>query len=176
MDATVAQAAESSGRVLVEPTDIPEVGRFAVLADPQGAVFAAFRSADETSPEWPPRPGGFSWHELATTDHEAAFDFYSRLFGWKRTEAMEMGEAGTYQMYGLADTTLGGMYNKPPEMPGPPHWLCYVMVDDVHAAVERVKEHGGQVLNGPLQVPGGDWIAQCMDPQGGAFAIHSTVQ
>ena len=80
---------------------------------------------------------------------------------------------GIYQMYGWGDITLGGMYNKPLDFPVPPHWLLYVTVDDVHAAVERVKESGGQVLNGPMEVPGGDWVAQCLDPQGASFAIHS---
>jgi len=175
VDATAKKVKDLGGQVLREPDDIPSVGRFAVLADPQGAVFAVYKPQSEppAAAMGPPRPGRFSWHELATTDHEAAFDFYSQLFGWEKTDAMDMGEMGTYQMYGRDERTLGGMFNKPSEMPGPPAWLCYVMIDDVNAGVERVKQHGGQVLNGPMEVPGGDQIAQCMDPQGGAFSIHS---
>lgn len=65
------------------------------------------------------------------------------------------------------------MFNKPAEMPGPPFWLYYIMVPDVKAVVEKIKGLGGQILNGPMEVPGGDLIAQCLDPQGAAFAIHS---
>jgi predicted enzyme related to lactoylglutathione lyase len=172
---TVAKAKELGGMAYVEPTDIPNVGSFAVLGDPQGAVFAVFTSKEEAPDlDKPPASGEFSWHELATTDHESAFDFYADLFGWQKTEAMDMGEAGMYQMYGCGAFPLGGMYNKPAEMPAPPHWLHYIKVEDVHATVDKVKELGGQVLNGPMEVPGGDWIAQCMDPQGAAFAVHSS--
>lgn len=171
---TVAKTTELGGTTYVEPTEIPNVGTFAVLADPQGAVFAVFTSTEDApGHDSPPTTGEFSWHELATTDHEAAFDFYAELFGWQKTEAMDMGEAGIYQMYGAGSFPLGGMYNKPAEMPAPPHWLYYIMVDDVNATVEKVKQLGGQVLNGPMEVPGGDVIAQCMDPQGAAFAVHS---
>lgn len=176
VDATVGRASELGGSVLVPPTDLPDVGRFAVLADPQGAVFAVFApGAEHPMPAGPRQSGDFSWHELATTDHEAAFDFYHDLFGWEKAEAMDMGEAGIYQMYGSPESEhpLGGMFNKPTEMPGPPAWLCYTTVADVTPTSERVKELGGQVLNGPMEVPGGDMIATCMDPQGAMFALHS---
>jgi predicted enzyme related to lactoylglutathione lyase len=174
--ATLARATELGGTVYVPPTDIPDVGQFAVLADPQGAVFAVFKPAGEhPTPPGPGQNGDFSWHELATTDYEAAFTFYQDLFGWEKTDAMDMGEAGMYQMYGLpgSEHPLGGMFSKPPEMPGPAAWLCYTTVADVTPASERVKELGGQVLNGPMEVPGGDMIAACMDPQGAMFALHS---
>ena len=83
-----------------------------------------------------------------------------------------MGEAGIYQLYGLGGPPMGGMFNKFDEMPGPPMWLFYISVDDVTAAVEKVKELGGQVVNGPIEVPGGDFIAQCLDPQGALFAVQ----
>jgi uncharacterized protein len=173
-DATAREVEAKGGKVLVPPMDIPTVGRFAVLADPQGAVFAAFKPAQEpAAAEASPRLGDISWHELATTDPEAAFSFYAALFGWKKTEAMDMGPMGTYQMYGRpGGPTLGGIFKKPAEMPAPPHWLLYAMVDDVHRVIEVVKKRGGQVLNGPMEVPGGGWIAQCLDPQGAAFALH----
>jgi predicted enzyme related to lactoylglutathione lyase len=177
VNATVAKVTGLGGSVLVPPTDIPNAGAFAVLTDPQGAAFAVYHSTEETpGTEGPLQVGEFSWHELATTDHEAAFDFYATLFGWEKTDAADMGEAGVYQMYGIGGASLGGMFNKTPEMPGPPCWLFYTKVDDIHKAVEKVKGLGGQVLNGPTEVPGGDMIAQCMDPQGAAFAIHSSKQ
>jgi predicted enzyme related to lactoylglutathione lyase len=174
--ATAARAAELGGTVLVPATDIPGAGRFTVLQDPQEAVFAAYQPAETGTVEEPQerQPGRFSWHELATTDWEAAFAFYSELFGWHKDEAMDMGPAGTYQLYGTAGGAgpLGGMFNKPAAMPVS-MWMYYVFVDDVQAAVNRVTELGGTLLNGPMEVPGGEWIAQCLDPQGAAFALHS---
>jgi predicted enzyme related to lactoylglutathione lyase len=175
--ATVSRATELGGKILVQPTEVPGAGRFAVLQDPQGAVFAAYTPGEaQSEPEGPPQIGQFSWHELATSDHGAAFVFYHDLFGWDETESMDMGEAGVYQMYGCggSEASLGGMFNKPAEMPGPPAWLFYIKVADVNAAVDKVKELGGRVLNGPMEVPGGDLIAQCMDPQGAVFAVHSS--
>ncbi|HJU65497.1 MAG TPA: VOC family protein [Gemmatimonadaceae bacterium] len=173
-DATAEKAKKLGARVNVPPTDIPNVGRFAVLADPQGAVFAIVKEL--TPPERDdslPERGQVSWHELMTTDHTAAFDFYSKLFGWQKTTAMDMGEMGTYQMYGTGKLELGGMFNLPPGMPAPPNWLIYVKVPDADKAAARVKESGGQVMNGPMDIPGGGRIAQCLDPQGAAFAVHS---
>lgn len=173
--ATCAKAEKLGGKVMHGPTDIPTVGTFAVLTDPQGAVFAVFASStDAPGSDEAPKKGEFSWHELATTDHEAAWEFYSGLFNWQKTDAMDMGEGGMYQMFGRGAHPLGGMFNKPAEMPGPPNWLPYIMVDDVNASVEQIKKLGGQILNGPMEVPGGDLVAQCMDPQGAVFAVHST--
>lgn len=173
VDATVARATELGGSVMVPPMDIPTAGRFAVLADPQGSVFAAFTAQNETpGHDGPPALGEFSWHELATTDPEGAFTFYSDLFGWNKTEAMDMGPAGVYQMYGRGPMPLGGIFRKPDEMPMSA-WLLYAMVDDVEAGAERATANGGTILNGPMEVPGGDTIVQCMDPQGALFALHA---
>lgn len=173
--ASASRVAELGGSVLHGPVDIPNSGSFAVLADPQGAVFAIYQSAEDKPAEASsPEIGGFSWHELATSDYKSAFSFYSDLFGWKPGEAMDMGEAGIYQLYGAGGDPLGGMFNKPNEMPGPPMWLYYVKVGDVNEVVKKVAELGGQVINGPMEVPGGDLIVQCLDPQGALFAIHSS--
>ena len=173
VDATIARAQELGGKVMAPPRDIPTVGRFAVLADPQGAFIAPYTPQNE-QPEADGMPplGDFSWHELATTDHEAAFAFYSDLFGWEKTNAMDMGPAGVYQMYGRNGQTLGGMYNKAAGTPGSPAWLHYARVADVNVSAEKTKALGGQVINGPMEVPGGDWIVMGIDPQGGPFAVH----
>ena len=167
VDEIVQQAESLGAKVFVKPQDIPDVGRFAILADPQGAVFSAFASSNPPQPEEDPKVGEFSWHELATTDFEAGFRFYQTLFGWEKREDHDMGPMGVYRLFGRNGKEIGGMFNKPPEMASvPPHWLPYVMVDAASALVERVKANGGQVLNGPMEVPGGTWIAQCLDPQG----------
>ncbi|MGE5232025.1 MAG: VOC family protein [Deltaproteobacteria bacterium] len=173
VDATVADAARLGGRVLKPATDIPEVGRFAILADPQSAVFAAFTPLSPMAQSDTPQVGGFSWHELATTDPAAAFGFYQTLFGWEKTDAMDMGPNGVYQMFGWDGKSMGGVYRKPKEMPSPPNWLGYVHIRDTNKAIEKIKKAGGKVLNGPMEVPGGDLIAQGIDPQGAAFAVHS---
>jgi predicted enzyme related to lactoylglutathione lyase len=158
----------------VAPNDVPTVGRFAAMSDPQGAVFAVFTPASQApGHEGPPVLGEFSWHELATHDQPAAFRFYEMLFGWNKTSAMDMGPAGQYQMFGRNGVELGGMFNKTAEMPGPPAWTHYIMVDDIQRAADATKDGGGQVINGPMEVPGGDWIFQGIDPQGAMFATHA---
>lgn len=178
VDATVARAQELGAQVFVHPQDIPGAGRFAVLADPAGATFGTYRSADAPpGHDDLPQVKEFSWHELATTlPYEEAFEFYSDLFGWEKAEAMDMGEAGIYQMYKKAgsEIPLGGIFTKPEDMPVPAAWICYIRVPDAHAGAETVKELDGQVLNGPMEVPGGDFIVQCTDPQGAFFALHSS--
>jgi len=175
-DGVIERTTSKGGTLVWGPEDIPEIGRVAFLADPQGAHFAIHQPAGETpGHDGPARVGEMSWHELATLGWEAAWDFYSDLFGWEKTEAMDMGEMGTYQMFGRGAQPLGGMFDKPPQVPVP-NWLPYVRVSDIAAAVLRVKEAGGQLLNGPMEVPGGDLVAQCADPQGAMFALHETAQ
>lgn len=120
----------------------------------------------------PPQLGEFSWHELATTDYRGAFKFYSALFGWENTGQFDMGATGIYFMFGRRGTALGGIYHVPSDRPMPPQWLPYVRVDDVKIAAERTSAGGGRVVQPPVEVPGGDWVAMCQDPQGGAFAVH----
>ena len=109
-----------------------------------------------------------------TTDAPAAMQFYSEVFGWQPSETMDMGEMGKYHMFNRPHGMIGGMMNKSPEMAEvPPFWAIYFLVDDINAAVERVKAGGGQILNGPMEVPGGDQIVNCMDLQGAAFSLHA---
>jgi predicted enzyme related to lactoylglutathione lyase len=109
---------------------------------------------------------------LLAADGEKAWEFYSSLFGWKKLDAMDMGPMGKYQLFATEEEMDGGMLTKPPQIPHP-FWLFYFNVDAVDAAGERVKAHGGKILMGPTEVPGGTWILQCSDPQGAAFAVMS---
>ncbi len=170
VDATVARAVAMGATVLVPAMDIPNIGRFCVVKDPQGAVFAAWRSANP-SDDQAKGPGSFSWHELMVADGAAGFAFYSELFGWVKTDAMDMGPMGTYQMYGQGCDTYGGMMNTPPG--GHPSWLCYISVPSINAVTEQIKASGGTIINGPMEVPGGSWIVACLDPQGAAIAFHA---
>lgn len=174
VDATVTKATQLGAKVLMPATTMERVGRFAVIQDPQGAVFAAFNAETPSGEESDPKPKEFSWHELVTSDPDKAWDFYSTLFEWKKTESMDMGPMGTYQMYGRDRFTYGGIYRKPDDMPAPPHWLNYVQVEDTaDAAAERATKAGGKVVQDPMDVPGGDRIAVLQDPQGAYFAVHS---
>jgi predicted enzyme related to lactoylglutathione lyase len=178
VDATTAQSQKLGGTTVVPPTDIPEVGRFAILKDPQGAVYGIVSSEGTSNPpsenpNFDPQVGQVSWHELMTTDHPAALDYYTKLYGWEKQSEFDMGkEMGMYEMFGKNGQMYGGMFNKTAEMKFPPNWLCYVRVNDLNAAIEAVKKGGGQIMNGPMEVPGGDVIAQCSDPQGAFFALH----
>jgi predicted enzyme related to lactoylglutathione lyase len=174
VEATVRDAQRLGGRVYKEPIEAPKIGRWAVLADPQGAAFAVFTPAYEPKLGGKPLIGDFSWHELMTTDYQAALRFYQALFGWEKAEAHDMGPMGIYQMYGLSGRALGGMFNRGSEQQIiPPHWLCYVQVTDAAQVVKQATAAGGKVTHGPSQVPGGSWIAQILDPQGAAFAVVS---
>ncbi|MGU3493456.1 VOC family protein [Xanthobacteraceae bacterium A53D] len=172
VDATAAQAADLGGTILSEPRDIPAVGRFAVIADPQGAVVAVMRWLEGGSP--PAAPAGamgpVGWHELMALDWEAVFPFYAKLFGWTKGEAMDMGGMGTYQLFDLDGVSIGGMFNKPPEAPMA-YWLFYAQVPDIQAAVSYITGNGGTVVVEPMEVPGGGWIVQASDPQGAMFAV-----
>ena len=175
VDATVAEAKRRGAQVLVGPVETPTVGRWAILRDPQGAVFAVFRAATPGGgPPTDPAIGDFSWHELATTDLDAGFGFYSALFGWTLEADHDMGPMGIYRIFGSEGRQLGGMYLTPADMPAPSHWLPYTRVASADEAAGRVTDAHGTILHGPADVPGGDRIVMCADPQGAAFALHST--
>ncbi len=170
VDATTRQAVSLGGEVLVPPMDIPTVGRWSLIADPQGATLAAFCPVDaEVTHD--PDVGDFSWHELATTDPEAAWRYYEALFGWKRGMSLDMGPLGPYHLFMADEHQGGGVFRLPSEAPRP-FWLFYIRVADLDATLRRVEALGGKVLAPPQEVPGGDRVAPCLDPQGAAFALH----
>ncbi|PKN58951.1 MAG: glyoxalase [Deltaproteobacteria bacterium HGW-Deltaproteobacteria-14] len=173
-DATIAEAVELGAKILMPARTMAGVGRFGVVADPFGAAFGIYTpesfTEDGGRPETP-RVGEMSWHEIYTADVEGAFAFYSTLFGWVKTDAMDMGEMGVYQMYGPGPgKTIGGMMQAPEGMP--PCWVYYARVPDLDAATATLKQLGGTVMHGPMEVPGGDHVVMGVDPQGAHFALH----
>ena len=176
LDAAVAKVKELGGKIYVQE-DVPTVGRLAVIADPQGAVLALFTPAQDMASHDTSKPGEMAWHELYTTDHEAGFRFYQAIAGWERLGEFDMGPMGKYLLWGRSGKQLGGMMTLPPGMKTPdgravpPSWMYYTVVSDLDAALARAKERGARVLNGPMEVPGGQRIVQLMDPQGAAFAL-----
>lgn len=175
VDAVVRQAQALGARVYVPPRDLPPPGgRFATLADPQGATFSVVRPGPSEPPGTDdPVLGDFSWHELGTTDWKAAWAFYQKLFGWGHHSSVEMGPGNTYWMFKRPGGTrpLGGMYKA--EQGVPPHWVSYSHVSSADRAADAVARAGGRVVSGPMDVPGGDRIAVCLDPQGVLFAVHA---
>lgn len=172
VDAAAAAVLGAGGAQTVPPTDIPGVGRFAMLADPQGAPFYVMRglSAEASRAFAPMKPGHCNWNELTTTDQAAALDFYAARFGWERGDAMPMGEMGDYQFIQHHGVTLGAMMTGRAGGP-PPAWTFYFGVRDIDVAARAVSAGGGAVLHGPVEVPGDLFIILARDPQGAGFGL-----
>ncbi len=178
VDAHVEKIVEAGGKLWKPATDVPGMLRFAVMSDPQGAAIIVFTPNPAMgSPERPapPTPGTIGWHELYTTDLEAGFDFYNKLFGWTKLTDMDMGPMGTYRIFDEGENKPmgdGGMMAKPEHIPVS-CWGFYFNVESIGAAVQRLLSGGGKLLNGPVQIPGGGWIVQGQDPQGAVFSLVS---
>lgn len=171
-DAATAGVKKAGGKVHREPHDIPGVGRFSVVADPQGAAFLLMTP---DGPDQPPvarmTPGHVGWRELYAGEYKSAFDFYAKQFGWKKVGDFDMGEMGTYLLFDTTGTEgIGGIMTKPPQMPFPV-WQFYFVVPDIRSAAKRIAENGGTIVMEPMQAPGGSWIVSARDPQGAHFAL-----
>jgi predicted enzyme related to lactoylglutathione lyase len=171
VNATADRIERLGGTVHVPPVDIPGISRFSIGADPQMATFAVFKwlISGREQPAGLETPGHVGWHELLAADREKALAFYGELFGWQRAEA-DIGAMGTYQLFSAGGQTIGAMITKPAMVPTP-LWLYYFNIGDIDAAAKRVKAGNGQILDSPMEVPGGNWIVQCKDPQGAMFAL-----
>jgi uncharacterized protein len=177
VDASVKEIEQAGGKALMQPFDIPNVGRIAMVTDPQGAPFYVMKpippegqpdaQSDVFSPD---QAQHVRWNELSTTDPDGALDFYRTQFGWGQEGDMDMGEMGKYRFIQNGPTTIGAIMRKPPQLPVS-LWTYYVGVEDIDRAVEAIKSGGGQVLNGPMEIPGGEFALNAMDPQGAPFGL-----
>jgi predicted enzyme related to lactoylglutathione lyase len=176
VDRSIAAIEEAGGKAMVPATDIPNVGRIAMVADPQGAPFYVMKplppaadpeaKSDVFSPSEQQRVG---WNELSTSDPVAARRFYGEQFGWTSEQFMPMGEQGEYRFLEQNGVTIGAVAGT---MDGQqPHWRFYVRVPSIAKAKEIVEANGGKVAMGPMEVPGGDFILIGFDPQGAEFAL-----
>jgi predicted enzyme related to lactoylglutathione lyase len=174
VDADADRVETAGGAIKRPPTDIPNVGRFAVVADPGGAVFLLFKpnTAEQPKPVAPMTPGHIGWHELYAGDLDREFAFYSRLFGWTKDREHDMGPMGTYQTFGTGGAPCGGMMKACAQAPHP-SWNYYIAVESVAKAADQAETRGAQILHGPAKVPGDAWIVQARDPQGVHFAMVS---
>jgi predicted enzyme related to lactoylglutathione lyase len=176
-DSAAAAIAQAGGKVLMPAFDIPGVGRIAMVADPQGAPFYVMkpippegRENEQSDVFSVDQPQHIRWNELATTDPEGAIDFYRTQFGWSQEGDMDMGEMGKYRFIQNRGTTIGAVMPKPAQLPVS-KWTYYIGVDDIDRALDAIKAGGGQVLNGPMEIPGGEFAVNAMDPQGASFGL-----
>jgi predicted enzyme related to lactoylglutathione lyase len=174
VDGTAQAAVRAGGSIMKAPSDMQGAGRYALIRDPQGAIFAII-DPENAKPDAAGAPplGAFSWHELATSDNEAAFAFYSGLFGWDAMQRMDMGPLGVYLIFGENGVQRGGIFIKPAENPGPPSWLPYVHIPNADEAYAVALSKGAKGTVPPMDVPGGGRIANVIDPSGASFAVHS---
>jgi uncharacterized protein len=172
VDATTERVVRLGGAVQVPATDVLDISRFSVFADPQSARLALFkwRNPAQQPPVAPDATGRVGWHELLAADWEQAWTFYAGLFGWQKGES---GDAEEYQLFSAGGEMIGGMFTKPPTIPAP-FWLYYFNTGDIDAAAQRVTSGGGQILEGPLESAGGSWVIRCADQQGAVFALEGT--
>lgn len=173
VDETVRAVGAAGGRVQRPAQDIPEVGRFAVIADPHGAVLCVMTPIPRENPPAEPAPdapGTLGWCELYAGEVHEAFDFYASIFGWTLDHDMDMGGMGIYRIFAHQSRATGGMMTRPPEVPMA-CWSYYFNTDAIDAAIARLTTAGGSVVHGPMEVPGGSWIVQATDPQGAHFAL-----
>jgi len=172
VDTTTDLIERLGGTVHVPPMDFLNFSRFAVVADPQSATFGLIswlRRGQPLQAQKLDTLGGVGWHELLAGDLEKALAFYGKLFGWQKAEAKK-GPMGTYQLFSHGGQRIGGIVTKPRGVSAP-SWVYYFNAGDIDAAAKRVMAGGGQVLEGPIEVPDGSWILQCIDPQGAMFAL-----
>ena len=172
IDDAAARLKGLGGSIMVPPTD-SNIGRVSIVADPQKATFGMVGGLKRGAPRAAgtvDRPGEIGWHELYAADGKKAFAFYSELFGWQ-SGAHEDNPNDLYPLLSVGGNTFGGVLTKLPRVPLP-FWLYYFEVADIALAVERVKLGGGQVVQGPMELLGGDWVARCIDPQGAMFSLQ----
>jgi predicted enzyme related to lactoylglutathione lyase len=175
VDGSVAAIERDGGKALMPPFDIPDIGRVAMVADPQGAAFYIMKptppagqpeaQSDVFSPTEVQR---CAWNELLTTDLDAAKRFYPKHFGWKLGDVMPMGPMGDYQFIEQGGRMIGAMFAPPGRVPA---WRFCFRVESLQKSIEAVKSGGGEILFGPTEVPGGGRIIQANDPQGAFFMI-----
>lgn len=173
VDAYAKRVQQAGGKLHFPPMDIPTIGRFASVEDPQGAAFLLFKGSLDYAPPRPPAgtPGTVGWNELSANDEQSAWSFYSGIFGWALDSTMDMGPNGTYRIFNNGSGPIGAMMTRDRSKSPGPFWLYYFNVEDIDAATARIKEKNGQVCMGPHQVPGDLWIVLGNDPQGAMFSI-----
>ena len=174
VDAACKEVIKLGGKIYRPAWDVPNVGRMSVIGDPTGAALMVMQPFSAEPQKSPTRgtAGTVGWNELHTADLSVAWDFYSKLFGWTKGTPHDMGPMGIYQLFQIDGKDAGGMMKKMDSIPMS-MWVYYFNVEGIDEAVARVKKAGGKILNGPMEVPGGQWTVNAQDPQGAFFSLVS---
>ncbi|MGO9752879.1 MAG: VOC family protein [Solirubrobacteraceae bacterium] len=168
-NASAEKAGQLGAQVHAPPFDVMDVGRMAVIRDPQGAFFMAWEPKMHIGAELVNGPGQLSWNELASPDVEGSTTFYSELFGWK-IEKLADSSMPYWTIQNAAGHANGGIRN--PQPGEPPSWSVYFGYDDVAAGIAKVEQLGGSKLMGPMPIGPGT-IATVRDPQGAVFTLYA---
>jgi len=172
VDAAVGRVEAAGGSIVAPAMEIPEVGRMAVIADPQGAVLSLFAPAGDP----PASEGVFVWDELLTTDVESAKRFYGEVVGWESRD-MQMGSGTIYTMLSSGGTDRAGAMTVPPQAEGtPPNWMTYLGTDDVDATAEKARSLGATIMMEPFDVPTVGRLAILADPAGAVVGLYKPVE
>jgi predicted enzyme related to lactoylglutathione lyase len=169
-DATAARARELGANVIVEPFDIDDSGRMAVLQDPTGAVISLWQAGTGIGATLRDEPGSMCWFELNASDLDLARDFYTNMFGYSVDDISD--ETIAYNVL-LLDSlpeeqrSVAGIYSSADLPKG---WTVCFAVDDADAHVERIRHGGGKVLSEPVDTPYGRF-AVAQDPGGATFSV-----
>ncbi|MEZ4266881.1 MAG: VOC family protein [Myxococcota bacterium] len=168
VDASAAAVRELGGTIHMGPEDIPGVGRFAVAADPQGAVLTLFKSANAEPEDTDRSEGGFHWTELWAKDVDAVLPFYKKVFGFV-SKPMDM-PMGTYHVLEKDGVPRGGAMTST-HADAPPMWLPWVSVADCDATAAKATAAGGKLVAEPFDVPGIGRMAIVIDATGAAIGV-----
>jgi predicted enzyme related to lactoylglutathione lyase len=169
--------AGAGGTIMMPPFDIPDIGRIAMVTDPAGAPFYIIKP---TPPDGQPdgqsdvfsvdQPQHIRWNELASADQDGTIEFFKSQFGWVQDGAMPMGPMGDYKFIFQNGVRTGAVMRKPEQLPVS-MWTFYIGVDDIDRAASAVTQGGGQILHGPIEIPGGEYSIHGLDPQGASFGL-----
>ncbi len=171
IDKAEAVAEQNGAKPLLRPQGLAHLGQGAVLADPQGAVFAMLASDSGDPPDVLADPGEWIWSSLITTDPQAAAAFYGTVFGDAVFPLPEAGDAG-HLILASGGYARGSVNPIPANWTnGRPRWVGYVRVDDAAAAASRVTALGGRVVVPPHPDRHGGQIALVADPAGALFGL-----
>jgi predicted enzyme related to lactoylglutathione lyase len=173
VDRDCKRVVEAGGTLHMGPFAIATVGRFAIVSDPGGASFILFKPDGEEQAASVPMgtPGHIGWRELHAHDLEAAWAFYQKLFGWKQAGEMPMPDGNAYRMFSTGRSEMdGGMMTKQQSLPQAA-WVYYFNAGNIDEASARIQQRGGTVVLQPMQVPGGQWALNALDPQGHLFGL-----
>lgn len=169
VDEAAAAAKSNGGSTMMDPMDIPNVGRMVVIADPKHGYTTAFKAAEGDPPSEMPGVGTFCWNQLTSQDAETAKTFYQKVYGWTNKD---FGEGGGNWVFQVGESPAAGLLTAPEGVPT--HWLTYVAVADVDASRAKAVELGATVMLEKMPIPGMGHISVVTDSSGITFGLFQS--